>query len=43
MSNLTKEKRKITSGILANVAPTVLEIMGIEKPNEMDQKSLLSN
>ncbi len=38
-----KEKRKIISGILANVAPTVLEIMGIEKPNEMDQKSLLSN
>lgn len=38
-----KEKRKIVSGILANVAPTILEIMGIEKPNEMDQKSLLSN
>ena len=38
-----KEKRKIISGILANVAPTILEIMGIEKPNEMDQKSLLSN
>ena len=38
-----KEKRKIISGILANVAPTVLEIMGIEIPNEMDQKSLLSD
>lgn len=38
-----KEKRKIINGILANVAPTILEIMGIEKPNEMDQKSLLSN
>ena len=38
-----KEKRKIISGILANVAPTILEIMGIEKPNEMDEKSLLSN
>ena len=41
--NLEKEKRKIINGILANVAPTILEIMGIEKPNEMDQKSLLSN
>ena len=38
-----KEKRKIISGILANVAPTILEIMGIKKPDEMDQKSLLSN
>ena len=38
-----KEKRKIINGILANVAPTILQIMGIEKPNEMDQKSLLSN
>ena len=38
-----KEKRKIISGILANVAPTILEIMKIEKPNEMDEKSLLSN
>jgi len=38
-----KEKRKIISGILANVAPTILEIMGIERPQEMNQKSLLSN
>jgi len=38
-----KEKRKIINGILANVAPTILEIMGIERPSEMDQKSLLSN
>ena len=38
-----KEKRTINNGILANVAPTILEIMGIERPNEMDQKSLLSN
>ena len=37
-----KEKRKIINGILANVAPTILEIMGIEKPNEMNQNSLLS-
>ena len=38
-----KEKRKINSGILANIAPTILEIMGIERPHEMNQKSLLSN
>ena len=38
-----KEKRKIISGILANVAPTILEIMGIERPHEMNQNSLLSN
>lgn len=31
------------SGILADVAPTVLELMGLPKPSEMTGKSLLKN
>ena len=33
--------RKIASGRLADLAPTLLQIMGIEKPTEMTGKSLL--
>lgn len=33
--------RKISSGILADVAPTVLYIMGVEKPGEMTGKCLI--
>ena len=36
-----KDIKKIHQGSLANIAPTILELMGIEKPNEMDKKSLL--
>ena len=32
---------KVNNGILADVAPTVLKLMGIEKPNEMTGKSLV--
>ena len=36
------KNRKICSGgVLGNVAPTILEIMGVEKPREMESKSLL--
>ena len=35
------EKRKIGNGILANVAPTILELMGINKPLLMDKDSLI--
>ena len=36
-----KEKRKIGNGILANIAPTILELMGINKPLLMDKDSLI--
>lgn len=36
-----KDIKKIHQGSLANIAPTILELMGIDKPNEMDKKSLL--
>jgi 2,3-bisphosphoglycerate-independent phosphoglycerate mutase len=32
----------LNSGILANVAPTILDIMGIEAPSEFSHKSLLN-
>lgn len=38
-----KQKRNISDGILADIAPTILDIMGIEIPIEMNQKSLISN
>ena len=31
----------INNGILADIAPTVLDIMGIRKPNEMNGKTLI--
>lgn len=35
------EKKKIRPGGLADVAPTILQIMGLKKPKEMEGKSLL--
>lgn len=37
-----KHKYRIKDGILADLAPTILDIMGIQKPAEMTQKSLLT-
>jgi 2,3-bisphosphoglycerate-independent phosphoglycerate mutase len=34
-------KGKIKDGILGDIAPTILDLMGIEKPKAMTQKSLL--
>ncbi|KAE9990912.1 hypothetical protein EG327_000744 [Venturia inaequalis] len=34
-------KLQKTDGVLGDVAPTLLDVMGIEKPKEMDGKSLL--
>ena len=40
---IAKEGYKLAGpGILADVAPTLLEIMGIEKPAEMTGRSLLT-
>ncbi|MFA8436986.1 MAG: 2,3-bisphosphoglycerate-independent phosphoglycerate mutase [Marinifilaceae bacterium] len=38
---VTKEPKELNDGILADVAPTMLDIMGIEKPAEMTGKSLI--
>ncbi|MBL7003972.1 MAG: hypothetical protein ISR69_08105 [Gammaproteobacteria bacterium] len=35
--------RLSTSGGLSNIAPTVLELMGLKKPDEMTSRSLLLN
>jgi len=36
-----KNKRNVKNGILSNIAPTILEILGIEKPLEMTGNSLI--
>jgi 2,3-bisphosphoglycerate-independent phosphoglycerate mutase len=33
--------KSISSGVLANIAPTILELIGIEKPSIMTENSLL--
>ena len=38
---LDKDFDKIKDGILADVAPTILKIMGIEKPSKMTGKYLV--
>ena len=35
------KKTKINKGVLANIAPTILDILGIDKPNDMTMNSLL--
>jgi 2,3-bisphosphoglycerate-independent phosphoglycerate mutase len=35
------EKKEINSGILGDIAPTILDLMGVAKPETMTQKSLL--
>jgi len=36
-----KDLKEIKSGILGDIAPTILKLMGIEKPEEMTQNSLV--
>ena len=36
-----KEIKEVKNGILADIAPTILNLMGIEKPEEMSGKSLV--
>lgn len=38
---VSSDIKSVEDGVLADVAPTVLHIMGIEKPNEMTGKSLV--
>ena len=38
---IDKEIKSIKSGILGDVAPTILDLMGVEQPKEMTQHSLL--
>tara|TARA_Y100000746_G_scaffold34018_2_gene25542 strand:- start:674 stop:1129 length:456 start_codon:yes stop_codon:yes gene_type:complete len=38
---LNSKFEKVNDGILADVAPTILKLMGIEKPEEMTGKSLV--
>jgi 2,3-bisphosphoglycerate-independent phosphoglycerate mutase len=35
--------KKLKEGRLADIAPTMLDIMGLEKPEEMTGESLLEN
>ncbi|MBT3450505.1 2,3-bisphosphoglycerate-independent phosphoglycerate mutase [archaeon] len=37
---IVDKKIKLSSGSLKNIAPTILKIMGIKKPTEMDAKTL---
>ena len=39
---VNSNSNKINNGILADIAPTVLDIMGIQKPDEMTGKSLIN-
>ena len=40
---IDKEGTKIKDGILGDIAPTVLDLMGIDQPDEMTQHSLITN
>ncbi|WP_369403658.1 hypothetical protein [Geofilum rubicundum] len=39
---MTDRKGEVQDGILADVAPSILTLMGIEKPVEMTGKSLIA-
>ena len=41
--SLLGRAQTLQSGILADIAPTVLSILGIEKPSAMTGRNLLSN
>ncbi|MFC4267403.1 2,3-bisphosphoglycerate-independent phosphoglycerate mutase [Polaribacter marinivivus] len=40
---IDNDKIDVNSGILGDVAPTILELMGVNQPKEMTQKSLLKH
>ena len=37
-----KDIKEVKNGVLANIAPTILHILGIDNPKEMDKESLIS-
>ena len=39
---VNSDHNEINNGILADIAPTILDIMGIKKPEEMNGKSLVT-
>jgi len=41
MTLINTEKSKIKDGWMSNIAPTILELMGLEKPEEMTGESLI--
>ncbi len=38
---IAEDAPSIKNGILSNIAPTILQIMGLDKPEEMDKESLI--
>ena len=38
---IDKEIQSISNGVLGDIAPTILELMGVDQPKEMTRKSLL--
>ena len=38
---IDKEIKSINNGVLGDIAPTILELMGVEQPKEMTRKSIL--
>ena len=38
---IDKELKSIKNGILGDIAPTILDLMGVAQPKEMTQKSLI--
>ena len=43
LASKENKNMRFTKGRLADVAPTILELMGISKPKEMTGKSLIIN
>ena len=40
---ITNEDLKLKDGSLSNISPTILDILDITKPDEMDEESLIIN
>ncbi|NVJ72384.1 MAG: 2,3-bisphosphoglycerate-independent phosphoglycerate mutase, partial [Flavobacteriaceae bacterium] len=37
------DRKPVKDGVLGDIAPTILEILGVDQPAEMTQKSLIGN